>query len=85
MDFETLKYFIRLQNFSDRGMHIFRFKSLISLSSLHDSVRPTAAALAWDGVPIDRSSGKSFDVISIQFGDCGTVYPLRVFQPYENV
>ena len=34
MDFETLKIFINLQDFSDTGMHIFSFKSLDSLSVL---------------------------------------------------
>lgn len=35
-----------------------------------------------DNLPINNSGGRSFDLLSVEFTGCRTVYPLRIFQPF---
>ena len=41
--------------------------------------------LAFDNVPVCKSTGESFDVVSIQFPTCHRVYPYRVFHGAKGV
>ena len=39
---------------------------------------PTCIDLSYDGVEVDHSSGRSFEILSGRFAGCRTVYPLTV-------
>lgn len=67
--------------------------SASDIRRLHESMHETSliagetldVRLSFDDVPIDKSSGRSFTVTSMQVVGCSQVYPLIVYHPYVGV
>ena len=57
-------------------------KDVVAMHEHQHSERPRTATLSWDGVPMDHSSGRSLDVIAIEFPNCKMIHPLRIFESY---
>lgn len=77
-----------------RNTRLYKLRYIVSYLSFRDIWEfhltrhpgtPPQVILSSDNVPISNSGGKSFDIISVEFPHCKDVYPLRIFQPFQNV
>ena len=85
---------IKRCHYTDMNNFQMRFVSVnVSVQELKDfhvllhtnSTPPTRASICWDDVPVDRSSGRSLDVVMLKFDGCSNLYPLVIFHPLADV
>ena len=66
----------------------FAYVALCDILQFHKMQHPQEeheVIVATDCVPVNKSSGESFDVVSLQFPPCSRVYPYRVFHGVKGV
>ena len=69
-------------------VYTFAYVQLSDLIQFHRQQHPNhedQVILAFDNVPVNKSSGESFDIASVQFPSCHRVYPYRVFHGVKGV
>ena len=81
-----LKLFAQKERFG--LLYTFTYMSLKDLVIFHKKqheIPGNEIILAFDNVPVNKSSGESFDVVSVQFPTCHRVYPYRIFHGARTV
>ena len=63
-------------------LYTITFFRLMDIYQYHSSLHGDCETFDMnnDGIPEDRSSGRSLDVLAIRFKNCKTVYPYRIFK-----
>ena len=80
------------KEFASRGLrprYLLHYVSLDAVFTLHESLHGDGVCspefdLSLDGIPENRSSGLSLDILSIRMTDCRSVYTLAVLKPFRK-